>query len=119
MKDLHYKGFTGSIEINLEATRSYQKVLTGKVSHTVIFVSYAGNNLKELTEGFKVSVDAYIDHCKEVGILQKDYSGKFIVRVLPEHHCNYAEWAKKRELSLNKWIAEALISEYHRQLERR
>ena len=55
-KTMEYKGFIGSVEVNLE-----NDILEGKVLGCDIIVSYSATNLKELREEFKKAVDTHFD----------------------------------------------------------
>jgi len=58
---------------------------------------------------FQDSVDDYLDFCAERGEdPEKPYSGKFVVRVEPEIHKNITIEARKKGMSLNVWVKNAL-----------
>lgn len=57
---LEYKGFKGSVEVNL-----HENILHGKITNIKGLVTYEANNVKEFKEVFKRAVDTYLDF-KEV-----------------------------------------------------
>lgn len=106
METLKYKGFIGSIEVNLEDNTLYGKLLgLNKGS----LVTYEGNTVTELKEDFIAAVDDYIIHCKENGLpLQKSYSGSFNIRIPAEMHARLAMSAQSAGLSLNSYVRKLL-----------
>ena len=56
---LEYKGFIGSIEIDMQEDILYGRVQNPKNANDL--VSYEGETLKELKEDFRGAVDDYID----------------------------------------------------------
>ena len=105
MKDiLKYKGFTGSIEINLD-----DKTLFGKVLHSADLVFYDGDSIPELEQNFRDAIDAYIAHCEKIGKdPNKSFSGTFNCRVSRETHREAVLIAEELGVSLNQWISQAL-----------
>ena len=59
METLKYKGFIGSIEVELEDNTLYGKVLGLEKG---ILITYEGNTLAELKEDFVNAVEDYIAH---------------------------------------------------------
>lgn len=57
----------------------------------------------------EISLKVYLEMCQEKGIKpEKDYSGKFNLRIDPDLHENIAALATAENKSLNQWIADAL-----------
>lgn len=52
---LHYKGYSGSVDIDLESDNLYGKVLNIRGS-----VVYNANTVSELRQNFKIAVDNYL-----------------------------------------------------------
>lgn len=72
-------------------------------------ITFEGESVKELTEGFHYMVDEHIKDCEAENIApEKSYKGSFNVRLTPELHKRIAISAKKRGISLNKYIHDAL-----------
>ena len=104
MKNLEYKGYTGSIEYSKEDDLLYGKVLGLKG-----LISYEGKTGKELEDDFKEAINAYLDDCKNEGIKpEKPFKGSFNVRVSPALHQKAALLAMKYKISLNNFVAESI-----------
>lgn len=107
METLKYKGFIGSIEVELDDNTLYGKVL-GLEKGTLI--TYEGNTIAELKEDFENAVDDYIAYCKENGVpLKKSYSGSFNIRIPSELHAKVAEKAQMEGVSLNAFVRKAIM----------
>lgn len=102
---LEYKGYIGSIEVNLE-----DGVLFGKVQGlSKVLLSYEGQTVNELYEDFKDRVEDYLQECEDEGTKpQKSFSGIFSVRVNPELHKIASILAGQRGMTLNKFMSIAL-----------
>jgi predicted HicB family RNase H-like nuclease len=104
MKQLEYKGYTGSIEYSKE-----DDVLYGKILGIRGLISYEGKTGKELESDFKVIIDTYLMDCKKDGILpEKPYKGSFNVRISPDLHQKAALLALEEKMSLNSFVAESI-----------
>lgn len=104
MKNLEYKGYTGSIEYSKE-----DDLLFGKVLGLKGLVSYEGTTGKELEEDFKEAINTYLDDCKNEGIKpEKPFKGSFNVRLSPALHQKAALLAMKYKTSLNNFVAESI-----------
>jgi len=65
--------------------------------------------LEEIQKEFELSVDTYLDVCKEEGIEpQRPKSGNIAVRIAPEIHEMVADAANADAKSVNQWIADVL-----------
>jgi predicted HicB family RNase H-like nuclease len=79
---LAYKGYFGEVSFDNDA-----KVFYGRVINTRDTITFQSDNAKQLEEEFQVSVDTYLDFCKDLGETpEKPYSGKFVLRLSPEGH---------------------------------
>ncbi|MCD8031371.1 MAG: type II toxin-antitoxin system HicB family antitoxin [Bacteroides sp.] len=104
---LQYKGYVGSIEVDLENNSLYG-VLLGMDKG---FYQYEAKTIEELKEEFQNVVDMYLEHCEEHGLEpQKPFTGRFSIRISPELHQKAVEVAKKKRISLNKLVNEAIAS---------
>ena len=108
METLKYKGFIGSIKVDMEDYTLHGKVL-GLDKGTLIL--YEGKDLLELKQDFEGAVDDYIEYCKTNNLpLHKSYSGTFNVRISPELHAKIAMSAHSLGLSLNAYIQKVLTT---------
>ena len=99
---LQYKGFVGEIKIDNDA-----KILFGRVINTRDVISFQAQNINDMEQRFKDSVDDYLEFCAEEGMEpEKPYSGKFVLRLTPESHKKAFLAASQANRSLNAWIAE-------------
>lgn len=70
---------------------------------------FYGKNPAELRREFRNSLKVYLEVCREQGINpQKEYSGKFNLRIPPRLHSRIAEAAAGESKSINEWVSEAL-----------
>ena len=104
MNNMKYKGYLGSIEIDHE-----DGILFGKLECIRDLVSYYSDTVGGIETEFRAAVDAYLAHCLEEGVEpDRPYKGSFNVRVEPELHRDLAESAKRKNVSLNEYVSEAL-----------
>lgn len=99
-----YKGYIGQVELDDE-----QHILTGYVINTKAVITFQGESVAEVEKEFRASVDDYLAWCAEDGVEpEKPYSGRFVVRVAPSLHQRAAVEAKRRGLSLNRFIEQSV-----------
>jgi len=104
MKNLEYKGYTGSIEYSKE-----DDLLYGKVLGIQGLLSYEGKTGKELENDFKETIDTYLNDCKIEGKTpEKPFKGSFNVRISVELHQKAALLALEEKVSLNNFVAESI-----------
>jgi predicted HicB family RNase H-like nuclease len=104
MKNLEYKGYTGSIEYSKD-----DDLLFGKVLGINGLISYEGKTGKELETDFKEAIDTYLADCKSDGIApEKPFKGSFNVRISPVLHQKAALLAMEDKMSLNNFVAESI-----------
>jgi predicted HicB family RNase H-like nuclease len=104
MKNLEYKGYTGSIEYSKE-----DDLLFGKVLGVRGLISYEGKTGNELENDFKEAIVTYLSDCNEKEIApEKPFKGSFNVRVSAELHQKAALLAKEEKMSLNSFVAESI-----------
>jgi predicted HicB family RNase H-like nuclease len=104
MKNLEYKGYTGSIEYSPDDSLLYGKVLGIKG-----LISYEGGTGSDLEKDFHEAIDIYLTDCKSNGMEpEKPFKGSFNVRVSPSLHQKAALLAKEAKVSLNNFVAEAI-----------
>lgn len=104
MKNLEYKGYTGTIEYSPE-----DRLLYGKVLGIQGLISYEGESGSDLEKDFHEAIDTYLSVCEENGVkAEKPFKGSFNVRISPALHQQAALLAKEAKVSLNNFVAEAI-----------
>lgn len=104
MKNLEYKGYTGSIEYSKE-----DDLLFGKVLGVRGLISYEGKTGSDLENDFREAIDTYLNDCRNDGIQpEKPFKGSFNVRISPDLHQKAALLAMKEKMSLNNLVTESI-----------
>ena len=104
MKNLEYKGYTGSIEYSKEDGQLYGQVLGIRG-----LISYEGDTGKNLEADFINAIDTYLDDCKQDRIApEKPFKGSFNVRISPKLHKKASLLAMEENSSLNSFVAESI-----------
>lgn len=105
MKELiHYRGYDAEVSFS-EA----DEVLHGKVIGILDLISFEGETVKELLTDFHHAVDEYIELCNaRGGEPEKPFKGTFNVRIDVELHRKAALIARKKGVSLNAVVEEAI-----------
>ena len=105
MKDvITYKDFIGSVHFAAE-----DRVFYGKIEGINDLITFEGETVKQLEEGFKFMVDEHIRDCKKNNLpVEKSYKGNLNIRLAPELHKKAAHNAALRGISLNQYINEAI-----------
>ena len=104
MKNLEYKGYTGSIEYSKEDGQLYGKVLGIKG-----LISYEGATGQKLEADFMDAIDTYLSDCKLDRVTpEKPFKGSFNVRISPKLHRKAALLAMEEKTSLNNFVAESI-----------
>lgn len=63
------------------------EIFFGTVINTRDTITFQSENAHEWKQEFELSVDDYLEFCKEQGTApEKPYSGRFVLRVDPELH---------------------------------
>jgi predicted HicB family RNase H-like nuclease len=108
MKDfLEYRGFVGSVHFSAE-----DKIFHGKIEGVNDLISFEGETVNELEEGFHYMVDEHIKDCeKENQPIEKSYKGSFNIRITPDLHRRAAQTAIRRGVSLNQLVNDILTRE--------
>ncbi|MCD8009985.1 MAG: type II toxin-antitoxin system HicB family antitoxin [Lachnospiraceae bacterium] len=107
---MNYKGYVGSVEFSEE-----DGVFYGKVMGIRALISYEGQTAKDLVEDFHGAVDDYLVLCEEEGKEpEKAYKGSFNVRISPELHREAAIFAAAHQMSLNRFVENAVSNELAR-----
>lgn len=83
--------------------------LLGKVVGIKSLLSFEGDSVQELEQGFQNVIDEYLEDCKERGVEpEQPHKGTFNVRISPELHCNIDVYAIEHGKSLNAAVEEAI-----------
>jgi predicted HicB family RNase H-like nuclease len=99
---LKYKGYTGSVEFSADDNVFHGRVLGIKDS-----ISFEGSTVEKLKEDFHNGIDHYLEVCKKLGDTpEKPFSGKFVLRLPSDLHCQIALRAKDENKSLNAWLVD-------------
>jgi predicted HicB family RNase H-like nuclease len=102
---LHYRGYTGQLEIDTDSG-----LLFGRVVDIRDVVTFKGATVAEATQAFEDSVDDYLEFCQSLGQEpHKPFSGKLPFRTTPEHHHKIFLAANKSQKSINAWMDEVLV----------
>ncbi|MGP0062978.1 MAG: type II toxin-antitoxin system HicB family antitoxin [Isosphaeraceae bacterium] len=106
MATLMYKGYTGVLDVDLEAGE-----LVGRTIGMRDLITFQGRTVEEARKSFEESIDFYLACCHE-DKKQPDrpYSGRFNVRISPEVHRRLVILAESRGQSLNELVSVALTS---------
>lgn len=108
MTYLNYKGYLGTIEPDIE-----EGTLFGKVAFIRDLITYEAENLTQLEQEFKISIDDYLAFCAERGKEpNKPFKGRFNVRISPELH--KAAAIAVGNGSLNAFVGEAIKEKLER-----
>lgn len=101
---MEYKGYYAQVVFDEDAN-----IFHGEVINLRDVITFEGETVDELRQAFQDSVDDYLEFCAARGETpEKPYSGKLMVRVDPELHKRVAIEARKRGVSINSLIGEAL-----------
>ena len=101
---LSYKNYNGTVEYSKE-----DSCLFGKVVGIKSLLSYEGDSIRELEQGFQNVIDEYLADCKERNVEpEQSYKGTFNVRISSDLHRNIAVYAIEHGKSLNAAVEEAI-----------
>lgn len=102
---LHYKGYSGQVEIDADSG-----ILFGRVIDIRDIVTFKGETVPEVKQAFEDSVDDYLEFCQSLGQEpNKPFSGKLPFRTTPAHHHKIFVAATKAQKSINAWMDEVLV----------
>lgn len=101
---LKYKGQIGSIEHDLS-----RGLLYGKLLHISDLVTYEAESLKRLEKEFQISVDEYIEDCRQLGIEpNRPFKGSFNIRIGQDLHRRLALKAAETGVGMNEAVQRAV-----------
>ncbi len=103
MRFLEYKGYLGSIEVDLD-----EGFVFGKLVFIRDVVSYRAEQVNGLKAAFEAAVDDYLATCAELGDTPDiPCKGTFNVRLGSALHQRVAIAATRDDVSLNEWVKQA------------
>ena len=101
---LKYKNYAGVVQFDDEAM-----IFHGEVIGLRDVITFRGRTPEEIKKEFEISIDGYLDWCKELGQEpEKPFSGNIHLRLKPELHAKLAADAKHQGISLNHYINQTL-----------
>jgi predicted HicB family RNase H-like nuclease len=104
MNAMMHRGYAARVEYDAE-----DRIFVGHVAGVKDAGAFHGATVDELEIAFRETVDHYIDVCERLGQRPgKPYSGRLLLRILPETHAAMAAAADVAGKSLNQWAAEVL-----------
>lgn len=114
MKDfMHYKGYYGSVHFDED-----DLVFYGKVCFIKALVSYEATDAQGLKNAFIEAVEDYLAMCLAENIEpETPFKGSLNVRLGNELHRDVAIEAKKRSMTINKFITSTLEQELSRRVD--
>jgi predicted HicB family RNase H-like nuclease len=106
MKQLEYKGYIGSMEVDVE-----NGVIVGRLLFIRDVIAYSSADIQGVQRAFEEAVDDYLATCEEAGD-QPDTpcKGSFNVRIPPELHRQVMVKARAIGISLNEYVTQAIRS---------
>ncbi len=105
MRNLKYKGYTGSIDYSEDDNILFGKVL----GMSKDAITYEGVTINELKTDFEAAVDHYLAICEANGVEpRKSYTGLLNIRISPDVHGQLASLAQRFGTSINSVIKTAI-----------
>lgn len=100
---LQYKGYLGSVEVDVDEGFAY-----GRLMFIKDVVSYRSDAIKGIRAAFQAAVDDYLATCAELGDApDTPCKGTFNVRLGPDLHHAAAISSARVGVSLNEWVKQA------------
>ncbi|MEO5355520.1 MAG: type II toxin-antitoxin system HicB family antitoxin [Magnetococcus sp. XQGC-1] len=104
MRPMTYKGYAARIEYSDE-----DNCLIGRIAGSKPIITFHGDSVAEQRAVFQESVDFYLETCASRGEKpEKPFSGKIMVRVMPELHARATSVADAVGKSLNQFATDAI-----------
>lgn len=101
---LNHKGYNGTVEYDAE-----DDLLIGHIVGINDSINYHGSSIAEIRSSFIDAVENYLSLCEEIGKTpEKEYSGRFTIRINPECHKEIARIAEMQKVSIGKVIEDAM-----------
>lgn len=107
---LEYKGYSGTVEFSVP-----DRCFHGRVIGITHLFTYEGNSFEELENDFRGCIEDYLYDCEKERIVpQKPFKGTFNIRLSPDSHKKAVLTAKRRNISLNSFVKQAIEHELER-----
>ena len=104
MELMEYKGYTATVEVDLDAG-----ILYGYVLGLTGGIDFQTENIAELRREFETSVDDYLNWCREEEREpEKPFGGKIALRIEPKLHQEAALQAAREGVRLEDWLQNAV-----------
>ncbi len=104
MNIMEVDGYKAKIEYDPELDQFRGEVLGLNGS-----ADFYGKSPASLRKEFRNSLKVYLEVCAEKGMNpNKEYSGKFNLRIPPRLHSEIVARAKAEDKSINQWVSELL-----------
>lgn len=104
MNILEFRGYSGSVEVDME-----RGVLRGRILFIADLVTYEAESLPQLAQAFESAVDDYFETCETLGREpMQPASGSFNVRVGSDRHRLAQIRALADDVSMNEVISRSL-----------
>lgn len=101
---MQYKGYWAKIQYS-----DTDKCFWGEIEGINDMITFEGTSVEDLKKDFEEALDEYIEWCKEEGVEpQKQYNGNFNIRIKPELHREASLLSKIKNISLNKFVENAI-----------
>lgn len=103
---LSYKGFTARVEFSAD-----DNVFFGRILGIDDIVTFHAENVKDLHDEMRGTIDFYLDVCAKEGKKpKKSYNGKVLFRFPSELHASIAKTAERQGKSINEFGKEVFES---------
>ncbi len=108
---LEYKGYHADIKFDAD-----DEIFIGEVFGIADSLNFHGQSVSEIKEMFHQSIDNYLQLCKEIGKEpEKEFKGTFNVRISSENHKRAALAARKKNITLNQFVSNAIEHELNKE----
>lgn len=104
MELMEYKGYTATVEVDLDAG-----ILYGYVLGLTGGIDFQTENIADVRREFEASVEDYLAWCNDENREpEKPFGGKITLRIEPKLHCEAALQAAREGLRLEDWLQDAV-----------
>jgi predicted HicB family RNase H-like nuclease len=103
---MNYKSYEAVIHFDENDNIFWGEVVN--IPHSMIL--FHSENAKKLKNEFQISVNAYLETCKQTGREPlRPMSGKILIRTTPNIHSMITAKAKTQGVSVNKFVEMAIV----------
>ena len=101
---LAYKGYHAMVSFDAE-----DRILVGRIVGINDVIGFHADSLADIEAAFHEAVDDYLETCARIGKEpEREYSGRFLVRLDPATHARVATAAELLGRSINQFSEDAL-----------